>query len=316
MEKNTKGNWLVVLNPNAGGNQALREWPLIEQELLKENFSFEIVRTERPKHAISLVKEKIEKGFRKIIIIGGDGTLHEVVNGIMSQNKTSPSSILLGMISMGTGNDWIKTHQISKNFKEAIQQIKEGKTIFQDVGKIIFKHDGVNKETRYFINSVGIGFDAKVLKYSLAKKEKGKSKKSDYITGLIKSLFTNKNIDSLIQLDSESINTKVYNLTIGVCQYKGGGFKLLPNAIPDDGMLDVTLACKISKRKLIVSLPKIFGGKVDKIKYFDFYQVRDLKLDISGPICTEADGEYLGLHPLHVSIVPNQLQLISSYKNG
>jgi len=78
-------------------------------------------------------------------------------------------------------------------------------------------------------------------------------------------------------------------------------------------MLDVTLACKISKRKLIVSLPKLFGGKVEKIKYFDFYQVHDLKLDISEPICTEADGEYLGLYPLEVSVLPNHLRLISAY---
>ena len=303
----------MVLNPNAGGKQAKLEWPLISEELNKQSFDFEMVQTQQPKHAITLVEAKIKEGFRKIIAIGGDGTLHEVVNGIMQQKPDVVEEILLGMISMGTGNDWIKTHQISNNYKEAIQQIKNGNTILQDVGKITYVEGGNVHQTRYFINSVGIGFDARVVKYILPNKLKGKSKKADYIKGLVKSLFTHKNVPSLIHLDDEIIDTKFYNLTIGVCQYKGGGFKLLPNAIPDDGMLDVTLACRISKRKLIVSLPKLFGGKVDKIKYFDFYQVQGLKLDISTPVCTEADGEYLGLYPLEVSVIPNRLRLISAY---
>lgn len=308
--------WLVVLNPNAGGGQAINEWPSIQEELINQAFDFEMVQTSFPGHAIELTMIKIGEGFRKIIAIGGDGTLHEVVNGIMQQTSAPATEILLAMISMGTGNDWIKTHQISNNYKVAIQQIKSGNTILQDVGKIIYIEEGKTHQTRFFINSVGIGFDARVVKNILPKKLSGKSKKSDYINGLIKSLFSHKNVESLIYLDNEIIDTKIYNLTIGVCQYKGGGFKLLPHAVPDDGMLDVTLACKISKRKLLVSLPKIFGGKVEKIKYFNFYQVRDMKLDIAGPICTEADGEYLGSFPLQVSVIPNQLRLISAYKRN
>lgn len=314
-EKIQSGKWLVILNPNAGGKQSLRDWPLIKGELLHQGFIFEMVKTKRPYDAVNIVIKKIGEGYRKIIAVGGDGTLHEIVNGIMQQKTVTPSAILLGMISVGTGNDWIKTHNISSNYCEAIQQIKEGKTISQDVGKIIFINEDNIHDYRYFINSVGIGFDARVVKYIQPNKKLGKSKKSDYMFGLLRSLVSHKNVSSLIHLDDEIIDTKIYNLSIGVCQYKGGGFKLLPNAVPDDGLLDVTLACKINKRKLIVSLPKLFGGKVDKIKYFDFYQVQDLKFDIQGPVCTEADGEYLGYFPLSVSIIPNQLQLISSFRS-
>lgn len=313
MKERLNEKWLVVLNPNAGGTIAKEKWPNIRKELIANKFSFELVKTKRPKHAIKLVEKKTKEGYKNIIAIGGDGTLHEVVNGIMQQQNIPSNEILLAIISVGTGNDWIKTHNISSNYKEAIQQIIEGKTIKQDVGKIIFKNND-KEETRYFINSVGIGLDARVVQNILPAKEKGKSKKSDYVKALIKSIFTHKNVPSLIHLDDKVVATKIYNLTIGVGQYKGGGFKLSPNAIPDDGLLDVTLACKITKRKLIVAIPKLFGGKTDKIKYFDFYQVKDLSLDISGPIFTEADGEFLSLQPLSVSIIPNQLQLISAYK--
>lgn len=314
MKENKSNKWLIILNPNAGGKLAKKEWPVIEQELLSENFQFEMVETKHRLDAIQLVMSNIEQGFRKIIAIGGDGTLHEVVNGIMQQQTVSPNEILLALISVGTGNDWIKTHLISSDYKEAIQQIKLGKTINQDVGQVTFKNEAKITEKRYFVNSVGIGFDARVVKYIQPNKLRGQSKKSDYMKGLIRSLFAHKNVQSLIQLDNLKIETMIYNLTVGVCRFKGGGFKLLPNAIPNDGLLDVTLACKITKRKLIVSLPKLFGGKVDKIKYFDFYQVQDLNLDISSPICIEADGEFLGHYPLQVSIIPNQLCLISAYK--
>ena len=314
MGYNKSDKWLVVLNPNAGGELAKRTWPAIKKELDKQGFSFNLVKTQRSLHAIELVKKKIEEGFKKIIAIGGDGTLHEVVNGIMQQQHTDTNEILLALISVGTGNDWIKTHGISGDYKQAIQQIKTGKTIQQDVGCVTYKNGSEMPEKRFFINSVGIGFDARVVKYIMPHKAKGKSRKSDYVKGILKSLFAHRNVKSIIHLDDKIIDTKIFNLTIGVCQYKGGGFKLLPNAVPNDGLLDVTLACKISKRKLIVALPKIFGGRVEKIKYFDFYQVQDMILDISSPIHMEADGEYLGFYPLQVSLAPNQLRLISDYK--
>ncbi|MGF7141120.1 diacylglycerol/lipid kinase family protein [Roseimarinus sediminis] len=314
MESRIRKKWLVVLNPNAGGQQAQSIWPSIKKELKKQDFLFDTVKTRYAGHAVDLVQKNIEKGYRKIIAIGGDGTLHEVVNGIMQQKELPPTEILLGMISVGTGNDWIKTHNISNNYKEAIAQIKAGNTITQDVGQITYQNGNEKPETRYFVNSVGIGFDARVVKYNLPGKIKGKSRKSDYMKGLIRSLFAHRNVSSLIHLDDQIIDSKIYNLTIGVCQYKGGGFRLLPHAVPDDGLLDVTLACKITRQKLIVSLPKLFGGKVDQIKYFDFYQVQDMKIEVSSPVYTEADGEFLGLHPLHVSIIPNQLRLISHFR--
>jgi diacylglycerol kinase (ATP) len=306
--------WSVILNPNAGGKLAGKEWPYIEKELLLQGFVIDLVKTEMPMHAINLVENKLKEGYRKIIAIGGDGTLHEVVNGIMKQNHVNPDEILLAMISVGTGNDWIKTHLISSDYKVAIQQIKNGNTIKQDVGKIVYMNGGTNPEIRYFINSVGIGFDARVVKYILPNKLKGISNKSDYMRGLIRSLFTNKNILTWLQLDNETLHAKIYNLTVGLCKYKGGGFKMSPYAIPNDGKLDITLACKISKGKLIASLPKIFGGKVDQIKYFEFFKVKDLMLHPSGPMCTEADGEFLGHQPIQVSIMPGKLRLISDFK--
>lgn len=308
-----KNQWLVLLNPHAGGKHAGKMWPSIKIELNKQKFYFELKKTKKPLEAINIIQQKIKDGYRKIIAIGGDGTLHEVINGIMLQKEVAPSDITLGAISIGTGNDWIRTHQISADYKKAIQQIKEGKTILHDIGKIIYKNETLDEETRFFINSVGIGFDAKVVKYMLPKKEKGISNKNGYINGLIKSLFTNKNVKASLRFDDQLVEAQIYNLSIGICKYKGGGFKLLPNAIPNDGILDVTLASNISKLKLIKSLPKIFSGRVEEIKYFDFYQAQKILLDIAQPLGTEVDGEFLSYYPLEISVIPQQIKLISAY---
>ncbi len=310
-----KNRWIVLLNPHAGGKNAGKLWPSIKNELTKQKFHFELQETKKPFEAINIIKCKIEEGYRNIIAIGGDGTLHEVINGIMAQKVADTTKITLGLISIGTGNDWIKTHQISDDYKIAIKQIKEGKTMLQDVGQILFKDSNQQEDKRFFINSVGIGFDAKVVKTMLPKKEKGIANKNGYINGLIKSLFTNKNVKGWLHFDNQQIETKIYNLSIGICKYKGGGFKLLPNAIPDDGILDITLASSISKFKLLKSLPKIFKGKVDQIKYFDFYTAQKILLDLTHPIGTEVDGEFLSYHPMEISVIPQQIRLISAYKD-
>lgn len=310
-------NWLLILNPNAGGRRAATLWPDIEKELLSAGLDFDMFTTHKTLEAVDIVKTNIETGnYRKIIVIGGDGTLHEVVNGVMRQTSVSPENITIGFISIGTGNDWIKTHNISDDFSVAIKQIAEGKAIKHDVGRIDFRNDKGTEESCYFINSIGIGFDAKVIKHMLPKVEKGHSKKSDYMKGLLNTLITNKNIKGEVIADGKNIDKGIFDLAIGICRFKGGGFKLLPTAIPNDGLLDITLAGKISRLQLISCLPKLLGGKVDKINFFKTCRAKSITLDMKQPICVEADGEFLGFHPLKVSIEPSQITMISNFTDN
>ncbi len=313
MEGKKWEGWRVILNPNAGGGLAEKDWPGIMQELMVNGFEFDVVRTRFRLDALELAMRSVEAGFRRLIVVGGDGTLNEVANGVMNQRFVSPNEILLAMISVGTGNDWIKTHGISCDYKKAISQIKQGHFIVQDVGKIVFQNGNPQPESRYFINSAGIGFDAKVIQYIQPLRDKGENGKGIYMRGLLNSLFTHKNIWTLLHFNDQRIVTPLFNLTLGIGQYKGGGFKMSPNAIPDDGKLDITLAAKISKYKLIRSLPKILGGKVEKIRYLNFFTASELTLYPESKICVEADGEFLGYKPLYVSVVPNQLKFISCF---
>lgn len=310
-------DWLVILNPNAGGRSANLLWPQIEKELIKNNFKFFIRSTRKYREAIDIVKSYIEENeFRKILVIGGDGTLHEVINGIMLQKKIPLEEITVGMISTGTGNDWIKTHNISSDYTQAIKQIKEGKIIKHDVGRLDFVNDEGKDDFCYFINSIGIGFDAKVIKYMIPKRLKGNSKESDYMKGLLKALVTNKNEKGSLNIDGQKLDVGIFDLAIGNCRFKGGGFKMLPTAIPNDELLDITLANDLSKLQLIRCLPKLLGEKVEKINFFKTYRAKSIDIDIQNPICIEADGEFIGYHPTRVSIETKKINMISNFVNS
>ena len=130
--------WFVIINPTSGNGSSKRKWPKIKTELQLNTFDFDFAFTEYANHSKHLVQNSINQGFKKIISVGGDGTLHNIINGVQAQKTINSSEINIGVIPIGTGNDWIKTHDIPLDFKKAISIIKDGNTKQQDLGKIEF----------------------------------------------------------------------------------------------------------------------------------------------------------------------------------
>ncbi|MDT8418657.1 MAG: diacylglycerol kinase family protein, partial [Lutibacter sp.] len=146
--------WFVIINPTSGNGSAKKQWMPIYNELKKQEFFFEFAFTKDKKHSVALLKNALEQGITKFICVGGDGTLHTIVNGILSINPPNLPEINLGIIPIGTANDWVKTYKISKDYKKAIQTIKAEFTIKQDIGKLLINE---NNSTVYFNNLAGIG---------------------------------------------------------------------------------------------------------------------------------------------------------------
>lgn len=152
--------WYLIINPTSGKGSTKKIWTSITSILNEKNIKFDFAFTEYEKHSIKLIEEALIKGYRKFICVGGDGTIHNITNGIMLQNIVDNNEIKVGIIPIGTGNDWIKTYNISKNIKKAIAIILKEKTVAQDIGLI--KVEEENKEV-YFNNLAGIGFDGYVV---------------------------------------------------------------------------------------------------------------------------------------------------------
>jgi YegS/Rv2252/BmrU family lipid kinase len=311
-EEIKSSKWLVVVNPNAGSRKGEKDWPKIETLLDKQGFSFEAIFTENRNHAISLTAAMIEKGFRKIIVIGGDGTLNEVVNGIFQQKTCDPLDLTVSLIPVGTGNDWGRMYGFPKKYKQAIKVIKKGHRFTQDVGYVTY-HDNEGKHQRYFINVSGMGYDALVAQKANRMKDKGKGGAFSYLLNIFTGLYQYHYTPFQIEVDGEEVfNGKVLSMNLGICKYNGGGLMQVPNAIADDGMLDVTVIKATSKFNIVKHVAKLYDGSFIKLRFVNTYRGKECTI-ISRPPGTaylEADGESLGHSPLKFSVKQKALSFI------
>jgi diacylglycerol kinase (ATP) len=302
--------WLIIVNPNAGVKKGNRDWPLISGLLNEAGISHLCVLTERRNHANQLVGEFIEEGYRRIAVVGGDGTMNEVVNGILHQQHVPPSEIILGMIPVGTGNDWCRTFQIPFNYKEAIRILIKGKTFLQDVGRISYFR-GTEPLQRYFINIAGMGYDALVAKKTNLSKEKGRGGPLTYLFFVFSSLFQYKFIEAVIEVDDEQVfKGEMFSMNVGICKYNGGGMMQVPAAVPDDGLFDVTLIKKAPKWMVIRHASKLYDGSLVKLPFISTFRGKSIRIRSLGKIYLEADGESLGHSPFVYEMLQQSLKVV------
>lgn len=306
--------WFVIVNPNAGKRKGEKDWLEIAAQLTAAKIEFVNVFTEHRGHAVVLTRKYIENGYRNIIVVGGDGTLNEVVNGIFAQAHVPTDRIILAMIPVGTGNDWCRMFNIPSDYKQAIQLITNRKIFIQDTGTIKYVSSEGHEKTRYFINMAGMGFDALVAKKTNNQKDLGKSNPMSYVVNILSSLFLYTSTKVSILLDNEKITSDIFSMSIGICQYNGGGMKQTPDALPDDGLFDMTLIKPIGKFKIIRNIIKLFDGSFTRLPEVSTYRSSKIIIHSEPPMFMEADGESLGHTPFVFNILPQSLYVVSGLK--
>lgn len=294
-------SWFVIINPTSGNGSSKEKWPEIHKLLITYKFEFEFTFTQYENHSIEIVQNAINQGFNQIICIGGDGTLHNIVNGVMLQNKMPSNQIHIGVIPIGTGNDWVKSHEISNNFENAIQTIKNGQLKLQDIGKINLENK--NKTPIYFINLSGIGFDGFVVSKVNKYKHLGAIA---YLSGALLGLFSFKNFHSKVHVNSVIIKSKTLMVLVGICKYSGGGMQLTKKADPFDGLLDISIVKNIGKLDILKNVVNLFNGKITNHKKVETYKSKSIHIEITdaNKPFIQADGELIGVGNLEISIVP------------
>ena len=308
------GKWLVIVNPNAGSRKGEKHWHKISNLLKDSEIKFQEVFTKHKEHAISIVSDSIKKGIQKFIVVGGDGTLNEVVNGIFNQHNVPTTQFLVAMIPVGTGNDWCRMFDIPFSYKKAVHLIKKQNTFLQDIGLVSYVNSTKNTQ-RYFINMAGMGYDAVVAAKTNHDKEMGRGGVLVYLKNLFTSLLFYKHTEIILQIDNaEGLTHKTFSISVGICKFNGGGMKQLPHAIPDDGIFDITLIKKIGKFTVLKEVKNLYDGSFinhPKVKTFTGSHV---KITSIPAIELEVDGESLGHSPFEFSIIPKSLHVILGEK--
>jgi YegS/Rv2252/BmrU family lipid kinase len=315
-----KNKWLVVVNPMASVGKSGKDWPLIKQTLINEGIEFDDVLTEYPRHAIEIVRNAIvEKGYRKFISVGGDGTNNEVINGIFTQDAVPTTEITMATMPIGTGNDWRRTFDIPLEYDVVAKIIKAGHTFSHDIGKLTYYNDG-DPKIRYFLNAAGTGLDQMVCNSTNMMKQQGKGGTIRYLISVVKCLLTYKVTHIQIEIDNQIVfDDQILSVSVGNCRFNGGGMMMMPNAIPDDGQLDVTVIRKVSIFKFAANVKAIYDGTfIKKLKEVQTYRGKHIKIVSIPPhsLLVETEGEDLNNSPFDFEILPKAINMVIPKDNG
>jgi YegS/Rv2252/BmrU family lipid kinase len=310
---NDEQPWFAIVNPNAGKGKGKKDWDRISGLLEKAGLRFFMKFTESKGHAMRLVREAVINGSRKIMTIGGDGTLNEVVNGVFIQNACASQEITLASIPVGTGNDWGRMFGIGTVYVNAVDIIREGRSMLHDIGVADFQDESGQKR-RYFINIAGLGFESEVVRKTNYQKDRGHGGKTIYFYNLLTSLLAYRNTPAEIIIDGERKSAEIFSINIGNGRYCGGGMRQTPDALPDDGLLDVTVINGMGKLEIIRNLNILYNGKILSHPKVDGYRCKNLKIISEKKIWVEADGESLGHTPAEFSILPASIRIIYGVK--
>lgn len=305
--------WFVIANPVAGGGRVRRQWNKLRPWLRDELPHAEFASTLAPGHATALAKLAIGTGCRHILAIGGDGTAHEVANAILEQQTVDSLAITLALLPIGTGNDWIRSYGIPRKRKAWLAMLREGNCIIQDAGRLEYFDTAGIPRSRYFLNVVGIGFDAYVVK-RLRERPLPAWIRQAYLLSILKHLLNYRTSPARVRLDQEQWQDHLLTLEAGFGRYVGGGLQLLPHARPAEGRLAVTLAGRTGKLNILANIRRFFDGSIGRHPNVTLYKVSELRAEAAGPVplLVEADGEYLGQTPVRIQIIPQALKVLAS----
>ena len=304
---------VAILNPKAAGGSVRRRWPQYEQAIRRRIPDLQVQWSERPWHAAELSRQALERGAELVIAVGGDGTLHEAVNGFLSNDAPLNPAARLGYVPMGTGGDFQRTLQAPVEPERTAAYLAEGRVAAIDVGKVRFL--GPGDETvlqRYFINllSFGMGGDVSVAaKTNILSKINGKGA---FLWATLQVFFRyqGKLVD-LVFDDGETLHgVDITNVAVGNGQYHGGGMHPCPGASLTGGLLDVTIIDHLSWFELLRDLPVLYSGAIYRHPKVQRRQTRKLVARSADIARAEVDGEAAGQLPLEVTVLPGVLPLL------
>jgi len=310
MENITPQHWAIIINPKSGKKRFRQQMKYLFETLKREDIHFEYKVTKFAGHAVKIAKLFTEKGYQNFMVLGGDGTISEVVNGIFSADIIQTSSLKIALIPRGTGNDWGRFWGLTSDYNHSVDVFLTGKTQLIDIGKVEYVMEGEH-QTRFFINSVGLGLDAAVTNITCQLKKYLGSHSFLYTLALLFAVFNYRAHKASIRSAERNINEKMFTLDVANGCFSGGGLKQTPFALPFDGLLDVMLAKKPTVFDIISGLRMLFNGKLLDHPVIESFQTKSLTIHCHKKALIEADGIIVnGTSPYVISIIPKAIQMI------
>lgn len=299
----TRPHITFILNPAAGRGKARHIRTRLEDVLRHSSLNYSFLVTSQPGEATMLAREATAHS-SVVVAVGGDGTVNEVAAGVMN------SSAALAVLSEGSGNDFGRTVGAPTKPIHLIPLLEHHTVKKFDVGKAVVTHKNGKVDERYFFNSIGIGFDAAVAKkVSTIQWLRGVPL---YLTALVQTLSGFEPRKGSVTSPEYSLENNFLVVCAGIGQWEGGGFRLTPKAIPDDGLFHVCCAVGNSIREVLPVLPFTLTGKHIGKKHITDFVTDALTVSIDGGFPVHGDGEIFGLDitGVEISTMPGALNVV------
>ena len=302
-------NWYFIVNPVAGQGKTGRRW---SGYLLRLQIAFpgmEWVLTTRSGEARKLAEQAIKEGRKGIVAVGGDGTHHEVVNGIVDAGGLTQT--IYALLPIGSGNDWVRTHNIPRNLDKWIAMLRAKRLDEQRLGRINYFLGG-QPQTRTFANVAGLAYDAYVVRRT---EETGF--KNRFIYPLMTLLYLKDFIPNQLRLiydEHPPVENNFYTINVGICKYSGGGMSLVPQANPNGDKFALTYARHLQIFKILLQSWRFYTRSIGEITEVTTTFALDVKvaaIDQAGKVEVEADGEWLGYGPVEFSLLEERLRFVT-----
>jgi len=293
---------VVIVNPASAGGSTGSAWPQIASDLRSQYGAFRAVFTKHRGDATTLASDAARKGAKLVIACGGDGTISEVANGILSSGKDAE----LGILPSGTGGDFRRTLEIPSRTRDAARILRIGRTVRIDVGRVSYLDGNGSEATRYFVGVASCGMSTKVI-------ERVKNNRISFANALLKTAMRNEPVRLVIQLDdSHERHLLVSNLCVANAQYFGGGMKIAPDAKLTDGKFDVIGVGDLSAVKIFTSAARVYTGShlsMDEVSHALARKISVRAADRAADVALEVDGELPGSLPATFQIIPEALRV-------
>ena len=309
----TKTEWYFIVNPRAGSGRTMSEWVPAERKMEKLGIGFVTAYTDHKRHATSLAHDAAAEGYRRIVAVGGDGSVHETLNGIAAwcdETGTPTEEFFLGVMPIGSGNDWIKSLNVPHDVLDVVDLINRESFTTMDVVKV----STVGGKVSYMANIGGLGFDSHVCKRVNIQKESGMRGKRIYLNALLHTIRIIKPVNISISADGRTVyEGACYSMALGNGRYSGSGMRQVPLALIDDGKMDYTIVPKIKLSRIVRQIPRLFDGTITESPDVISGRCTNLSvspLDDNSNDIIELDGEIEGRLPLSINMDSRKINVI------
>jgi diacylglycerol kinase (ATP) len=304
------GPLVLIANPNAGRGTVDRALPRIESVLADKNLSYRIVRTTHPGHATEAARQALRDGERYLVAVGGDGTVHEVVNGMVENGGPLAADAVLGVVAAGSGCDFVRSFGLPGDAVRGAEHLAGDQVRPIDVGTVTFTDQtdqGVTR-TRCFVNIAEAGLGGAVVARAAGLKAGRFLGGARYAAGFWLTLPRFRPAAVRLDANGQYHAWRAFNVVVANCRFYGGGMQISPNSDPGDCLLDI-LVMTGPKSDSFTTLPKVYSGAHLPHRNIAELRAAQLSLEADPGFPVEADGELLGTTPASFGIIPGALRL-------